>query len=107
MSNHTNINTNGNERDNSELHNLPGFFFYPPDSTRLIALTFNERMLLLRNQGNYIVNPHLTPASEREHIDFNCLLDNSRIPTHCEMGATIPEYGKVPSMKPFNCTEGN
>lgn len=81
----------------NELKNLPGFFFYPLDKEGLVELSFEDRVLLLTNQGNYMVpildNPYLPGYSK---IGTLCLLDNSRIPTHRSKEAKIPGYGSVP-----------
>lgn len=78
-------------KTNNELSLLPGFFFYPQDTTGLEELSYEDRCLVCTNQGNYTVelNMHIAKETVSAH------LDNCRIPTYRRPGVTIPGYGKV------------
>jgi len=81
-------------KTNSELDALPGFFFYPSDTEGLEELTYSQRCELLTNQGNYMV-----PVWQNDPMmkgDVECMLSNSRIPTHRNVGVVIPGNGDVP-----------
>lgn len=77
------------------MSDIPGYFYCPRDTEGLIALTYAERKGLLLNQGNYLVSENKIETGG-ERIDMECLLDNSRIPTHKTPEAVKPVYGSVP-----------
>lgn len=81
-------------KTNNELSLLPGFFFHPQQDDGLVKLSFEDRCLLLENQGNYMVPLWVRDPNMR--TDLECSLENSRIPTHRQPDAAIPGYGDVP-----------
>jgi len=80
-------------KTNNELSALPGFFFHPQDTTGLEELKREERVELLTNQGNYVVDFYKDSASWA--VEISNMLENSRIPTHRRPGVPIPKYGAV------------
>lgn len=81
-------------KTNNELSALPGFFFHPQDTTGLEELKREDRVELLTNQGNYMVDFYKDSGSWTEEI--SSMLENSRIPTHRRPGVPIPKYAAVP-----------
>lgn len=79
---------------NNELSLLPGFFFYPKCADGLEELSRDDRILMVENQGSYGIR--LIKDDAASQTDLNCLLDNSRIPTHRRPGVKIPDFGSVP-----------
>lgn len=79
-------------KTNNELSLLPGFFFYPQDTTGLEELSYEDRCEICSNQGNYQLDLYVHVAKDA----VNSHLDNHRIPTHRRPGTEIPGYGKIP-----------
>lgn len=79
-------------KTNNELSLLPGFFFYPQDTTGLEELSYEDRCELCTNQGNYTIDLYM-------HVDKGAVtqhLDNCRIPTYRRPGTEIPGFGDIP-----------
>lgn len=84
-------------KTNNELSALPGFFYHPQDSEGLEELSYDQRVELFANQGNYSADlSAYLPGSQERNGDMECALANSRIPTHRRPGTEIPGFGKVP-----------
>lgn len=82
---------------NYEMSKLRGFYYRPNDKEGLEELTYDQRIELYTNQGNYAAElmAYVGPTQER-NSDMECALDGARIPTHRRPGTEIPGYGKVP-----------
>jgi len=79
-------------RTNNELSLLPGFFFYPQDTTGLEELSYEDRCEICTNQGNYQLDLYVHVAK----LAVTAHMDNCRVPTHRRPGTVTPGYGEVP-----------
>lgn len=78
-------------KENNELADKPGFFFYPHDEKDLIELSLKERASLMEQDGHYGVM--LTDFNHRGQVcDLVCLLDNSNYPTHRHKYTPLSSY---------------
>lgn len=88
-------------KENNELADKPGFFFYPRDEKDLIELSLKERASLMDQDGHYGVM--LTDFNHQGQVcDLVCLLDNSNYPTHRHKDTPLSSYSGRSSMLVIN-----
>lgn len=68
-----------NRKENGELVNMPGYFWFPTDKTDLVELSFERRVAILQQAGIY------TAVADANDTDLHCTLDNNNVPTHVRL----------------------